>query len=118
MKKAVLVVLLILALSVCASADDELFKGLKGVFYGLYIADTGVTFGLLQNEAYVESNPLWRPFIYKHGLVLAMDFGILIGTNYLLDKLHGWKKWLAYVAVTGLIVVWADTVHHNWKLAY
>lgn len=113
--RVTLILILILALPLGAYA--EVYDVAKGVFFSLVIADTGLTLGLLENEAYMEANPLWRPIIDNHGLVLALDFGILIATNFVLDKIRGWRKWVAYVALTTLIVIQASVVHNNWRLA-
>lgn len=110
---------LIGVLCCCAHAgepEDWQFSLVKRSAYTLYILDTWTTFGLLQSELYVETNPLWAPVIHNEGLTMAIDFGVLAVSDYFFDRLYGWNKPVAYIVVGVVNIAYGYCVVNNWRL--
>lgn len=95
---------------------DLAFEFLKKTAITVNIIDTWTTFGLLQSDLYIESNPLWAPIIHNQGLVLALDFGIALGIEYGFDLLYDWSEPMAYVFLGALILAEGYCVVNNWEL--
>jgi hypothetical protein len=106
--------------AVCHAEEEERdceFDLLKGVFYSSYVLDTGLTFGLMQcPDLFVETNPFWQPVIHNPGLTLAIDYGVLICSNMLLDKLYDWNKPVSYAVVVVLVITEVLVVKNQWEL--
>jgi hypothetical protein len=102
-------------LNCCAEENDLTFDLMKKSYFTLYILDTGFTLGLMQNPCIIECNPIWKPIIHNEGLVMALDFGILIGANYLFNRIHRWNKPVSYIFLGLAIFAQAYCVRENWR---
>lgn len=115
------IALFLLFCSCCEAQEedpDAAFRMLKQAYYNLYIMDTGLTLSLMEKGGYVELNPFWRPFISQPQLVMVIDMGVMIGTNYLFNELHKWNKPLSYITMGILIATQAYVVQNQWRLAW
>jgi len=96
--------------------NDFTFDLMKSTYFTLHLLDTGLTFALEQNPCIIECNPIWKPVIDKPGLVMALDFGILIGANYLFDRIHRWNKPVSYIVLGLCVLVQGWVVRDQWRL--
>lgn len=97
-------------------SKDLLFDALKFSYCAGVLADGAITHYAIDSGIAKEGNPLASLYIEKQSLSLAINLGVMIFTNYILDELHRKNKLIAYVIVIGAVLFKGYLVYHNWKM--